>query len=135
MESSRDEVNQTMDGDDTSMYDETFYSAEEDNECTEKPSSVDVNTKGDEQSKGSCELLKTKDRSSDIFSSTSEKSPTSPKIRLTPLKKSIDSVTPNTRWYFPYVGTKTSPPGLCPFRKRKVRVEDSDDDDDSLERN
>ncbi|CAG8839915.1 27426_t:CDS:2, partial [Racocetra persica] len=94
MESSRDEVNQTMDGDDTSMYDETFYSAEEDNECTEKPSS----------------------------------------IRLTPLKKSIDSVTPNTRWYFPYVGTKTSPPGLCPFRKRKVRVEDSDDDD-SLERN
>ncbi|CAG8571360.1 1572_t:CDS:2, partial [Cetraspora pellucida] len=119
MESSRDEVNQNMDGDDTSIYEETFYSAEEDNECTEKPSSADVNAKGDENSKGSCESLKTKDRSSDIFSSTSEKSPTSPKIRPTPLKKSIDSVIPNTRWYFPYVGTKTSPPGLCPFRKRK----------------
>ncbi|CAG8660753.1 4687_t:CDS:1, partial [Dentiscutata heterogama] len=50
-------------------------------------------------------------------------------VRSTPLIMSTDSVAPNTRWYFPYVGTKTSPPGLCPFRKRKVRVEDEDDSD------
>ncbi|CAG8482522.1 3527_t:CDS:2, partial [Dentiscutata heterogama] len=83
--SSRDEkdietnlnVNVNIDGeiDDISTHDEAFYSAEEDNEFTEKtekPSSVDVNAKGDEKSivKDSGETIKTKDRPSDVFPST-----------------------------------------------------------------
>ncbi|KAF0501101.1 Nhp6ap [Gigaspora margarita] len=129
-------VNANVDGemDDTSTHDETFYSAEEDSEFTEKtenPSSVDVNAKGDEKSivKDSGETIKTKDRPSDVFPSTCEKPLSSSKVRSTPLKKPTDSVVPGARWYFPYVGTKTSPPGLCPFRKRKVRIDEDDDSD------